>query len=182
MIYMEYGQQAERLLSSQVHRSLSSLWKELLGSSIPTDKWLMTPCKWARDNLHWYISAHLKCKLCSTHRHRGLNTPQLPLSTRHNCKLNEYSIQLHPSLSMWSCLFNPCHGVYGVIPRHDTRGQCHDVTLSRVTCDDTTPGPDNPRYPGQQRAHRHKQWVESYDKQKVNSRKVFPCFPCNLLI
>ena len=71
MIYMEYGQQAERLLSSQVHRSLLSLWKELLGSSIPTDKWLMTPCKWARDNLHWYISAHLKCKLCCTHRHRG---------------------------------------------------------------------------------------------------------------
>ena len=99
MIYMEYGQQAERLLSSQVHRSLSSLWKELLGSSIPTDKWLMTPCKWARDNLHWYISAHLKCKLCSTHR--GLNTPQLPLSTRHNCKLNEYSIQLH--LARYQC-------------------------------------------------------------------------------
>ena len=53
---------------------------------------------------------------------------------------------------MWSCLFNPCHGVYGVIPIMTRGGQCHDVTMSRVTCDDTTPGPDNPRYRGQQQA------------------------------
>ena len=103
---------------------------------------------------------------------QGLNTTQLPLSTRHNCKLNEYSIRLHPSRYQCGPVYLTPVTEFMVSSCHDTRGQCHDVTLSRVTCDDTTPGPDNPRYPGQHRAHRHKQWGESYDKQKVNSRKV----------
>ena len=142
---------AGRLLSHRPgHRSLSSLWKELLGSSIPADKWLMTHCKWAHDPLHWYISAHLKCKLC-THTHTSLSVTTFQTTTKKdNCKINEYSAR--PSLSMWSCLFNLCHGVYGVIPIMTRGGQCHNVTMSGVTCDDTTPGPDNPRYRGQQPA------------------------------
>ena len=134
MIYMEYGQQAEqRLLSSQDHRSLSTLWKELLGSSIPPDKWLMTPCKWARDNLHWYISAHLKCKLCCTHRHRGsiLLSYHFPQDTGGQLQTQWiFYSAASLSLSMWSCLFNPCHGVYGVILswHEGSVSRCHTVT------------------------------------------------------
>ena len=65
--------------------------------------------------------------------------------------------------------------------------RCHDtrvsVTMSRVTRDDTTPGPDNPRYRGQQRA-RHKQWgtnkkVSLYlrlvDLKHINKRRICKC-------
>ena len=88
-----------------------------------------------------------------------------------NCKLNEYSIQLHPSRYQCGPVYLTPVTEFMVSSCHDTRGQCHDVTLSRVTCDDTTPGPDNLRYPGQHRAHRHKQWVSLTTNKKSIQEK-----------